>query len=434
MIWEPHYECMVREDLQAIQLDRIQTVVNSVYEKVPYYKKTFDEHGIRPQDITRLEDVPKLPFTGKEALMDSYPFGLFAVPMKQVVRLHASSGTTGKQKVIGYTKRDIRTWSTLIARIVSMAGVTDEDVVQICFGYGLFTGGFGLHYGIEKVGATIIPASTGNTERQIAMMQDFGTTALVATPSYALYMAEVFEEMGVDPSRLNVRVGLFGGEPCTENMKKEIEQRWQMRATDNYGLSEVGGPGVAGECECSEGMMHINEDHFYPEIINPETGESLGYGEVGELVLTALTKEAFPIIRYRTRDLTMLVEEPCKCGRTTVRMKKVTQRADDMLIIRGVNVYPAQIEGVIMETDGIGPHYQLVVTKKGYLDDLEVQVELSGDKFSGKFRELEDLEKKLRGKLQKALSIGARVKLLEPKSLERTMGKAKRIVDLRRKD
>jgi len=434
MIWEPHYECMVREDLQAIQLDRIQTVVNSVYEKVPYYKKTFDEHGIRPQDITRLEDVPKLPFTGKEALMDSYPFGLFAVPMKQVVRLHASSGTTGKQKVIGYTKRDIRTWSTLIARIVSMAGVTDEDVVQICFGYGLFTGGFGLHYGIEKVGATIIPASTGNTERQIAMMQDFGTTALVATPSYALYMAEVFEEMGVDPSRLNVRVGLFGGEPCTENMKKEIEQRWHMRATDNYGLSEVGGPGVAGECECSEGMMHINEDHFYPEIINPETGESLGYGEVGELVLTALTKEAFPIIRYRTRDLTMLVEEPCGCGRTTVRMKKVAQRADDMLIIRGVNVYPSQIEGVIMETDGIGPHYQLVVTKKGYLDDLEVQVELSGDKFSGKFRELEDLEKKLRGKLQKALSIGARVKLLEPKSLERTMGKAKRIVDLRRED
>ena len=434
MIWEPHYECMVREDLQAIQLDRLQTVVNSVYGKVPYYKKTFVEHGIRPQDITKLEDVPKLPLTGKEALMDSYPFGLFAVPMKQVVRLHASSGTTGKQKVIGYTKRDIRTWSTLIARIVSMAGVTDEDVVQICFGYGLFTGGFGLHYGIEKVGATIIPASTGNTERQIAMMQDFGTTALVATPSYALYMAEVFEEMGVDPSRLNVRVGLFGGEPCTENMKKEIEQRWQMRATDNYGLSEVGGPGVAGECECSEGMMHINEDHFYPEIINPETGESLGYGEVGELVLTALTKEAFPIIRYRTRDLTMLVEEPCKCGRTTVRMKKVTQRADDMLIIRGVNVYPAQIEGVIMETEGIGPHYQLVVTKKGYLDDLEVQVELSGDKFSGKFRELEELEKKLRDKLQKALSIGARVKLLEPKSLERTMGKAKRIVDLRPKD
>jgi len=434
MIWEPHYECMVREDLQAIQLDRLQTVVNSVYEKVPYYKKTFVEHGIRPQDITKLEDVPKLPLTGKEALMDSYPFGLFAVPMKQVVRLHASSGTTGKQKVIGYTKRDIRTWSTLIARIVSMAGVTDEDVVQICFGYGLFTGGFGLHYGIEKVGATIIPASTGNTERQIVMMQDFGTTALVATPSYALYMAEVFEEMGVDPSRLNVRVGLFGGEPCTENMKKEIEQRWQMRATDNYGLSEVGGPGVAGECECSEGMMHINEDHFYPEIINPETGESLGYGEVGELVLTALTREAFPIIRYRTRDLTMLVEEPCKCGRTTVRMKKVAQRADDMLIIRGVNVYPSQIEGVIMETDGIGPHYQLVVTKKGYLDDLEVQVELSGDKFSGKFRELEELEKKLRDKLQKALSIGARVKLLEPKSLERTMGKAKRIVDLRPKD
>ncbi len=434
MIWEPHYECMSREDMQAIQLDRLQTVVNSVYEKVPYYKKAFDEHGIRPQEITRLEDVPRIPFTGKEALMDSYPFGLFAVPMKQVVRLHASSGTTGKQKVIGYTKRDIRTWSNLIARIVTMAGVTDEDVVQICFGYGLFTGGFGLHYGIEKVGATIIPASTGNTERQIAMMQDFGTTALVATPSYALYMAEVLEETGVDPSRLKLRVGLFGGEPCTDNMKKEIEQRWHMRATDNYGLSEVGGPGVAGECECGDGMMHINEDHFYPEIIDPETGEPLGYGEMGELVLTALTKEAFPIIRYRTRDLTMLIDEPCRCGRTTVRMKKVAQRADDMLIIRGVNVYPSQIEGVIMETEGIGPHYQLVVTKKGFLDDLEVQVELSGDKFTGKFRELEELEKSLRGKLQKALSISARVKLVEPKSLERTMGKAKRIVDLRPRD
>ncbi|WP_418791160.1 phenylacetate--CoA ligase family protein [Phosphitispora sp. TUW77] len=434
MIWEPHYECMVREDMQAIQLDRLQAVVNYVYEKVPYYRKAYDEHGIKPQEITRLKDVSRLPFTEKEALMDGYPFGLFAVPMKKVVRLHASSGTTGKQKVIGYTKRDIRTWSNLIARIASMAGITDEDIVQICFGYGLFTGGFGLHYGIEKIGATIIPASTGNTERQIVMMQDFGTTAMVATPSYALYMAEVFEEMCIDPSSLKLKVGLFGGEPCTDNMKKEIERRWHMRATDNYGLSEVGGPGVAGECECSEGMMHINEDHFYPEIINPETGQLMGYGEVGELVLTTLTREAFPIIRYRTRDLTMLVDEPCRCGRTTLKMKKVVQRADDMLIIRGVNIYPSQIEGVIMETEGIGPYYQLVVTKKGYMDDLEVQVEISGEQFSGKFKELEELEKSLRSKLQKVLSISAGVKLLEPKSLERTMGKAKRIVDLRSKD
>ncbi|PKM82171.1 MAG: phenylacetate--CoA ligase [Firmicutes bacterium HGW-Firmicutes-14] len=433
MIWESHYESMNREDMQTIQLDRLQAVVHSVYETVPYYRKVFDERGIKPQDISRLEDIRKLPFTEKDALINNYPFGLFAVPMKDVVRLHASSGTTGRQKVIGYTKRDIRTWSNLIARIVSMAGVTDEDVVQICFGYGLFTGGFGLHYGLEKVGATIIPASTGNTERQIAMMQDFSTTALVSTPSYALYMAEAAEDMGVDMSRLKLRVGLFGGEPCSENMKKEIELRWHMKATDNYGLSEVGGPGVAGECEFGGGL-HINEDHFYPEIIDPETGEVLGLGETGELVLTALTKEAFPILRYRTRDLTALTDEPCPCGRTMVRMKKVSHRADDMLIIRGVNVYPAQIEGVIMDTEGIGPHYQLIVTKKGYLDDLEVQVELSGDRFTGKFKELEELERNLRAKLQKTLSISAKVKLVEPRSIERTVGKAKRIIDLRPTD
>lgn len=433
MIWEPHYECMNREDMRAIQLDRLQTVVRNVYEKVPYYKKSFDSHGIGPQVIKRLEDIEKLPFTTKEALADNYPYGLFAVPMKDIVRIHASSGTTGKQKVIGYTKRDIRAWSNLVARVVSMAGVTDEDVAQICFGYGLFTGGFGLHYGLEKVGASIIPASTGNTERQLAMMEDFGTTVLIATPSYALYMVEVAEEMGVDTSKLKLKVGLFGAEPCTDNMKKEIESRWHMRATDNYGLSEVGGPGVAGECECGVGL-HINEDHFFPEIINPETGEVLGFGQEGELVLTALTKEAFPIIRYRTRDITMLIDEPCACGRTTVRMKKVTGRADDMLIIRGVNVYPSQIESVVMETDGVGPHYQLIVTKKGFLDDLEVQVELSGDKFTGKFRELEELENTLKHKLNHVLGISARVKLVEPKSLERTMGKAKRVVDLRPKE
>ncbi|KNZ69775.1 AMP-dependent synthetase and ligase [Thermincola ferriacetica] len=433
MIWDPHYECMSREDLQAIQLDRLQATVNYAYEKVPYYKALFDEHGVHPQDIKRLEDVHKLPFTGKEALAENYPFGMFAVPMKDVVRLHASSGTTGKQKVVGYTKRDIRTWANLVARIATMAGVTDEDIAQICFGYGLFTGGFGLHYGLEKIGATIIPASTGNTERQITMMQDFGTTALVATPSYALYMAEVAEDMGVDTSRLKLRVGLFGSEPCTESMRKELERRWHIRVTDNYGLTEIGGPGVAGECECGEGM-HINEDHFYPEIINPETGEVLGYGEEGELVFTSLTREAFPIIRYRTRDISMLINEPCKCGRTTIRMKKLTGRTDDMLIIRGVNVYPSQIETVLLETEGVAPHYQLIVTRKGYMDDLEVLVEVSENYFTGKFKELEELESSLRSKLNRTLGISARVKLVESRSIERTMGKAKRIIDLRSKD
>lgn len=432
MIWEPHYECMSREDMRVIQLDRLQTVMDKVYEKVPYYRQHFDENGVSPRHVKRLEDIVKLPFTDKDALVDSYPFDLFAVPMKDIVRVHASSGTTGKQKVIGYTKHDIRTWSTLVARIVSMAGVTDEDIAQVCFGYGLFTGGFGLHYGLERVGATIIPSSTGNTERQLTLMQDFGTTVLIATPSYALYMVEVAEDMGIDTSKLKLRVGLFGAEPCSDNMKNEIERRWHMKATDNYGLSEVGGPGVAGECECGEGM-HINEDHFFPEIIDPETREPLGYGQVGELVLTTLTKEGFPIVRYRTRDIAMLINEPCPCGRTTVRMTKVSTRADDMLIIRGVNVYPSQIEGIVMETDGVGPHYQLIVTQKGYLDDLEVQVELSGEKFTGKFKELEDIEASLRQKIQRVLGLSARVKLVEPRSLERTMGKAKRVIDLRMK-
>lgn len=432
MIWEPHYECLSKEDMQAIQLDRLQTVIHRVYEKVPYYRQLFDKYGVSPQDIKRLEDIVKLPFTGKEALIDNYPFGLFAVPMKEIVRVHASSGTTGKQKVIGYTRHDVRTWSALVARIVSMAGVTDEDVAQVCFGYGLFTGGFGLHYGLEKVGAAIIPSSTGNTERQLALMQDFGTTVMIATPSYALYMAEVAEDMGIDTSKLKLRVGLFGAEPCSDNMKNAIEQRWHIRATDNYGLSELGGPGVAGECECGEGM-HINEDQFFPEVIDPETGVPLGCGQVGELVLTSLTKEAFPIVRYRTRDITMLINEPCSCGRTTIRMKKVVTRADDMLIIKGVNVYPSQIESIVMETEGVGPHYQLIVSQKGYLDDLEVQVELSGDKFTGKFKELEDIETLLRQRIQRDLGFSTRVKLVEPRSLERTKGKATRVIDLRAK-
>jgi len=432
MIWEPHYECMSREDLRIIQLDRLQAAVKQVYEKVPFYTRLFDEHGVKPQDIKQLEDIQKMPFTTKLALRDNYPFGLFAVPIKEIIRLHASSGTTGKPIVVGYTRKDIRTWSGLIARIVTMAGVTDEDVAQVSFGYGLFTGGFGLHYGLEKVGAAIVPASTGNTRKQIMLMQDFGTTVLVSTPSYALYLAEAMEEMGVDPAALKLRVGLFGAEPWTESMRREIEKRLQLKATDNYGLSEIMGPGVAGECECGGGL-HISEDHFYPEIINPETGESLGCGQEGELVFTSLTKEAFPVVRYRTRDISILYDQPCDCGRSTVRMRKVTGRTDDMLIIRGVNVFPSQVESVLMEIEGVAPYYQLVVTRNGVLDDLEVQVELLEEYFSGKYSQLEGISSRIRERLHNVLSIGAKVKLVEPKSIQRTEGKARRVIDLRPK-
>lgn len=430
MIWEPHYETMSRKDMRAIQLDRLAATAETVFARVPHYKKAFIEHGVVPGDIKSIDDVQKLPFTEKEALAENYPYGMFAVPMKEIVRIHASSGTTGKQKVVGYTKRDIRMWSNMMARLMAMAGVNDEDVAHIAFGYGLFTGGFGLHYGLEKVGATIVPASVGGTEKHINMMQDFGATVLVATPSYALYLAEVAEDMGVDPTRLKLRLGLFGSEPWTENMRQEIEGRWNIKAYDNYGLSEVIGPGVAGECECRNGL-HINEDQFYPEIINPETGEKLGYGELGELVFTSLTKEAFPIIRYRTRDIAMLIDEPCECGRTTVRMTRVMGRTDDMLIIRGVNVYPSQIESVLMANEGVSPHYQLIISKKGYLDDLEIQVELSPENFTDNLKKLQALEISLQRKLKTTLSINTRIKLLEPRSIERTTGKAKRVIDLR---
>jgi len=433
VIWDATYECMDRQELRAIQLDRLQTTLYRVYEKVPFYRELFAEHGVTPRDIKSLEDIRKLPFTTKNALRDNYPYGLFAVPLKEIVRIHASSGTTGKPIVVGYTKRDIQTWSRLIARVVSQAGVTDEDIAQICFGYGLFTGGFGLHYGLEKVGATIIPASIGNTQKQIMLMQDFGTTVLVATPSYALYMAEVAEEMGIDTATLKLRVGLFGAEPWTENMRQEIERRWNIKATDNYGLSELMGPGVAGECLERKGL-HISEDHFLVEVIDPETGEPLDYGQEGELVFTTLTKEGFPVIRYRTRDISVLDPEPCACGRTTVRMRKVTGRTDDMLVIRGVNVFPSQVESVLMDIEGVAPHYQLIVTKNGYLDDLEVQVELSEDNFTDNYAKLKDIENRIRERFHNVLTISAKVKLVAPKSIERSTGKAKRVIDLRPKE
>ncbi|MBS4032739.1 MAG: phenylacetate--CoA ligase [Clostridiales bacterium] len=431
MIWEKEMETAGRDELRTAQLLRLKQVVHTVYESVPYYKEQFDSHGIHPDALTSLDDLAKFPFTTKDALRDNYPFGLFAKPMKDIIRLHASSGTTGKPIVVGYTENDLQTWSGLIARIATMAGVTREDVAQICFSYGLFTGGFGLHYGLEKVGATVVPASVGNTEKQIMLIKDFNVTVLVCTPSYALYMAEVAGDMGVDPRTLPLKTGLFGAEPWTENMRVQIEERLNLVATDNYGLSEIMGPGVAGECRERAGL-HINEDHFLVEVIDPNTGEVLPDGSEGELVFTTLTKEGFPVIRYRTKDISVINRERCACGRTTARMRKVSGRTDDMLIIRGVNVFPSQIESVLMEVAEVAPHYLIVVDKKkGYLDDLEVHVELNREKFTGSFRDLEDVEKKISRKLANVLTVSARVKLVEPKSLERTMGKAKRVIDRR---
>lgn len=432
MIWDPQYECISREQLRELQFRRLGETLKLVYNRVPYYKEQFDRCGVLPEDLSCPEDIRKFPFTTKLALRDNYPYGLFAASMKDVVRLHASSGTTGKPIVVGYTKKDLKTWSELIARIVTMAGVTDEDVAQITFGYGLFTGAFGLHYGLERAGVTIVPSSVGNTEKQIMLMKDFGATVLVGTPSYALHLAEAAAKMGIGPGDLKLRVGLFGAEAWSESMRSELEKAWGIRATDNYGLSEVMGPGVSGECIEALGM-HVSEDHFLVEVIDPETGHPKGPGEPGELVITTLTKEAFPVIRYRTRDITTLNYDPCICGRTLARMRKVTGRTDDMLIISGVNVFPSQIESVLMEIDGISPHYQIIVTKKGYLDMLEVQVEPTEKAFTGNFKDLEALEVKIKSRLQSVLSIGARVRLVEPFSIERSQGKAKRVIDNRPK-
>lgn len=430
MIWNPRFECEDRDKIRELQLDRLKDALQRVYSRVPFYRDLFDARGVKPSDLEKLEDISKFPFTEKTDLRDNYPYGLFAVPVKEVVRLHASSGTTGKPIVVSYTKKDLETWSECIARVVTMAGVTNEDVAQVCFGYGLFTGAFGLHYGLERVGAAVVPASSGNSEKQIMLMQDFGTTVMVGTPSYCLHLAEVAVEMGIDPASLAVRVGLFGAEAWSEKMRSELERVWGIKALDNYGLSEVMGPGPAGECQFTNGM-HIAEDHFLVEIIDPVSGEPLGYGQEGEVVITTLTKEAMPMIRYRTRDISILNPVKCDCGRTTARMKKVSGRSDDMLIISGINVFPSQIENVLMGIDGVAPHYQIIVDKKGFLDYLEVQVELSQEKFTGQFRDLEALEQRVRRRLSSVLSLTARVRLLEPKSLERSTGKAKRVIDKR---
>ncbi|WP_031514252.1 phenylacetate--CoA ligase family protein [Desulfofalx alkaliphila] len=430
MIWDVENETMDRGQLQQLQLARLQQTLKNVYQNVPFYREKFDQLGIKPEDCRTLKDLSRFPFTVKTDLRDNYPFKMFAVPRSKVVRVHASSGTTGKPTVVGYTKKDLDTWADLVARLVTMVGVTEEDVAQVCFGYGLFTGAFGLHYGLERVGAMVVPTSTGNTERQIMLMQDFGTTTVISTPTYAMHMAETARKMGVDPAELPLKVGLFGSEAWTESMRAELERVWNLKATDNYGLSEIIGPGVSGECMYTNGL-HVNEDHFLVEIIDPETEEPLDYGQGGELVITSLTKEAFPIIRYRTRDITVLNPEKCECGRTTVRMRKVSGRTDDMLIISGVNVFPSQIESVLLDVDGIAPHYKIIVAKKGYLDTLEVQVEPTEKAFTGQYKDLQLLEETVRNKLSSVLSLSAKVKLVEPGSLERFVGKAKRVVDNR---
>lgn len=433
MIWNREAECLNRKEMDALQLERLQYIVNYAYENVEFYKKRFDEIGLRPEHIKTLKDIGKIPFTTKNDLRDNYPYNLFAVPMKKIVRLHASSGTTGKPIVVGYTKKDMENWSESVARLIVAAGGNDEDIAQVVFGYGLFTGGFGLHQGLEKVGMTVVPASSGNSERQIMLMQDFESTIIIGTPSYALYLSEIAEEMGVTKGKHKLRLGLFGGEGHTPEMRAEIEKRWGILATENYGLTELVGPGVSGECihQCG---MHINEDHFYPEIVDSESGNSLGYGEKGELILTTLTKEGIPMLRYRTKDITILNPETCKCGRSNVRMNKVLGRTDDMLIIRGVNVFPSQIESVLVGTEHIGPHYQIIVTRKGYMDSIEVLVELIDGKILEKFSELEKLEHDIRHKIKSVLQIDSKVRLVEPKSIERSVGKAKRVIDKREKN
>lgn len=430
MYWDRQHETMSRDNLAELQLKRLQATVERVYNNVPFYRQAFENKGILPRDIKSLEDLRKLPFTVKTDLRDNYPFGLFAVPMEQVVRLHASSGTTGKPTVVGYTENDIDTWANLMARALVMAGGTRGDVVQNAYGYGLFTGGMGAHYGAEKMGAAVVPISGGNTARQLMLMQDFGSTILTCTPSYALFLAEEGRNRGIDFAKLPLKAGVFGAEPWSEAMRQQLEEKLNIIALDIYGLSEVMGPGVAMECPAKEGM-HIFEDHFIAEIIDPETGEPVPYGQQGELVLTSLTKEAFPIIRYRTRDITILNPEPCPCGRTHVRMRRVTGRSDDMLIIRGVNVFPSQIESVLLEFGETEPHYLLVVDRKGTMDELEIWVELSDQMFSDKVSYLEDLEQRLRSRINSVLGISARIKLVEPRTIPRSEGKAKRVVDRR---
>lgn len=430
-IYQKEFECMDRKKLRALQDERLVWQVKRMYENVELFRNRMDEKGLKPEDIKGVDDLSKLPFSYKQDLRDYYPFGLFAVPLKDIVRVHASSGTTGKQIVVGYTRNDLKAWDNCMARQIAATGGDENSIVQVSYGYGLFTGGLGAHGGAEKIGATVVPTSSGNTQRQIQTMIDFGSTILCCTPSYAMYLGETIEEMGVK-DKLSLKAGIFGAEPWTEDMRKAIEEKLNIKAHDVYGLSEIMGPGVSYECECQAGM-HINEDMFIAEIIDPDTGEVLPEGSVGELVFTTLTKEGFPVIRYRTRDICSLIYEPCKCGRTFIRMNKPTGRSDDMMIIRGVNVFPSQIEEVLLRVgNGITPNYQIVVDRVNNSDTLEVRVEMSEKLFADDVKSIEKLEKTIHAQLQSVLGLSAVVRIVGPKSIERSEGKAKRVIDNRK--
>jgi phenylacetate-CoA ligase len=424
---------MPREDLEALQLRKLKKSLQYAYDRSPLYKRKFDEIGFKPDDLNQLSELSKLPLTVKDDFREGYPFGMFVVPMDQVVRIHASSGTTGKLTVVGCTRNDLENWTEILARMITMTGVTSSDVAQIAFGYGLFTGAHGLQYGMERVGATVIPISGGNSEKQLMVMKDFGTTVLVSTPTYALHLAEVAMGLGINPrTDLKVRVGLFGGEAFSEEYRQEIQKRWGMLATDNYGLSELGGPGFSGECELICGQ-HVAEDHYIVEIVDTETLEPVPPGQMGEVVITSLSREAVPVVRYRTKDISSLNYAPCDCGRTTARLSKITGRSDDMMVIRGVNVFPSQIESVLVNIEELAPHYQIILYKKGFLDDLEIMVELSESAFTDNYAQLEAIEHKLKQQLFKTLSLNPKVRLVEPFSIERSAGKAIRVIDNRDK-
>ncbi len=430
MIWNEAKECMSRDELTHLQSARLVKTVDRIYHNVEFYRKKMQKVGVEPGDIRGIEDLHKLPFTTKDDLRDTYPFGLFAVPMSQIVRVHASSGTTGKATVVGYTKRDIDIWAECVARAFAQAGLTRDDIIQIAYGYGLFTGGLGAHYGAEHLGATVVPMSTGNTKKLITMMKDFGATALACTPSYLLHIAETLEAAG-DLDKIKLKTAICGAEPWTEQMRLQIEEKLHINAFDIYGLSEVMGPGVACDCQYHKGL-HVYEDHFLPEIISPETLQPIGENETGELVFTTLTKEGLPLLRYRTKDLTSISYEKCECGRTLARISRFKGRSDDMLIIRGVNVFPSQVEAALLEMGETSPYYLLIVDRVNNLDTLEVQIEVDEKFFSDKISELENLTKKIANVIQQAIGLAVKVKLVEPKTIERSMGKAVRVIDKRK--
>lgn len=433
MIWNENKECMSRDEMRALQGKRLHKVVEYVYHNVPFYRKKLQELDIRPDDITTIDDITKLPYTTKQDLRDNYPFGLQAAPQSEIIRIHASSGTTGNPTIVGYTRRDIGIWSECMTRCLSAYGVTRDDIFSVAYGYGLFTGGLGAHYGVENLGAAVVPASTGNSEKHVRLIRDLGITGIACTPSYALYLAETMEKLGISKDDIHLRIGAFGAEPWTENMRKEIESRLGLKGYNLYGLSEIMGPCVSYECQEQHGS-HINEDHFYPEIIDPQTLDVLPDGQTGELVFTTLTKEGMPLLRYRTRDLCSIVHEKCSCGRTNVKMSAIMGRSDDMLIIRGINVFPSQVESVILDSAEFAPRFLLVVDRVNNLDTLQVQVELRQEMFNGNFDTLapfEALEKKLAHKLKSVLGISAKVQLKAPGTIERSQGKSKFVVDRR---